>query len=370
MSLSSATATGSSPAQPVLFARQRLEGLQALRGLAALLVVTLHATQLTGAFGRHPELLRLATNGIAAVGYFGVDIFFVLSGVVVSILLERNATRPEAPGGFLVRRAAKLLPTFWVTLALLLLLPPSPDANTDPMAIVSRPLSLLLLASQDAQPVGWTLIYEAHFYLVAALALGLGARASAVMLAWVPLQVAAVGLSTIGWLPDYVALKPLSLELCAGLLIGMAAARWRMPAPGLVAVGAIAVMAAAALVLPLAAISEAGAPRLLVLGLPAALLVYAVISLEAAGWKPPALAVRLGEISYSLYMWHIPVLVLLAVAMIGVLPGWGGAVAYWGLGVSGSIVVAVVAYRTIEAPVVGWANRLTRGKLLEVQAAS
>ncbi len=350
-------------------AGQRLQGLQALRGLAALLVVVLHATQLTGAFGHHPELLRLATNGIAGIGYFGVDIFFVLSGVVISILLTRNAERPEAPGGFLLRRAAKLLPTFWVTLGLLLLLPPSPDANTDPMALVRQPLSLLLLSTQDAQPVGWTLIYEAHFYLIAALALGFGARASTVMLAWVPVQVVAVGLSAAGVLPDYVALKPISLELCAGLLIGMAAPRWRLPAPGIVALGALAAMMGAALVLPVGAISEAGALRLLVLGLPAAVLVYAVMSLEAAGWSPPRLAVRLGEVSYSLYMWHIPVLVLLAVAMIGVLPGWGGAAAYWGLGIAGSIGMAVVAYRTIEAPVVDWANRLTRRGPRAVHAA-
>src|SRR6218665_1335641 len=75
----------------------RLEGLQALRGLARMLVVLLHASQLAGFFDAATPL-HLVISRIANLGYFGVDIFFVLSGVVISILLRRNEKRPEAPG--------------------------------------------------------------------------------------------------------------------------------------------------------------------------------------------------------------------------------------------------------------------------------
>jgi len=368
--VSSATATGLAPTAATAASGQKLESLQALRGLAALLVALLHATQMTGVYAGLPDLFKIATNGIMSVGYFGVDIFFVLSGVVISILVRRNAERPEAPGSFLLRRAAKLLPTFWVSLAVLMVLPPSPDADVSLGSLLSRPLSLILLDSQSAHPVGWTLIYEAHFYIIAAVALCFGSRAGTVLLAWIPLQVAAVALSSMGMLPEAVFLKPISLELCGGLLGGTLAPRFPMRAAGGVMVGVLAGMVAAAALLPVYELSDHGTTRVLVLGLPAAVLVYAAMSLEMSGWKPPRVALWLGEISYSLYMWHIPVLLIAAVLMLGVLHSVPGAAAYWAAGVAGSIVVAAVAYRWIEAPVVAWANRLTRGKPRAVHAAS
>jgi len=344
----------SKPARP---AAQRLEGLQALRGLAALLVLVLHATQFASGFG---GFMAPAADAIAALGVIGVDIFFVLSGVVISILLRRNAVRPEAPGGFLFRRAAKLLPTFWVTLLLMLLLPAAPDADNSLASLFAQPLSLLLLAKQNAHPVGWTLLFEAHFYIIAALALCFGVRATNVMLGWVPVQVVAVVLVAAGLLPALPFLQPISLELCAGLLIGTLALSRPLPAPGLVAIGALALIAAVCGLVPIA-VSTADLIRPLVLGVPAALLVYAMLSLDAAGWRPPRLAVWLGEISYSLYMWHLPVLMVLAVAMLGLMQQAPAvAILYGGLGMGLSVTVAAGAHRWIEAPVVAWANRVTR----------
>lgn len=363
-----ATTAPSRTSAPARAATDRLEGLQALRGLAAGLVLVLHATQFASGFGGI-AWFDDAAGAIAAMGFIGVDIFFVLSGVVISILLRRNAVRAEAPGGFLARRAAKLLPTFWVTLALMLVLPVAPDADNSVARLLAQPLALVLLAGQEALPVGWTLVFEAHFYIIAALALCFGARASTVMLGWVPVQVVAVMLSAVGLLPALTFLQPISLELCAGLLIGTLAPRRPLPAPGLVAIGALALIAAVCALVP-SSVSTQGVMRPLVLGIPAALLVYAVLSLDATGWRPPRATVWLGEISYSLYMWHIPVLIVLAAVMVG----WMQqspvvAVAYCVLGLVLSVVVAAAAYRWIEAPVVRWVSALTRREPRVVHAA-
>lgn len=356
-SLAAPAVVGAAPGE--VAAGERLLGLQALRGLAALIVLVLHALQMAGAFGGLEALFR---QGLVPAGAFGVDIFFVLSGVVIAMLIRRNGERPQTPGGFALRRAAKLLPSFWVTLALLVLLPPAPLADNSLSSLLAQPLSLLLLAPQAAHAPAWTLLYEMHFYIVAALALCFPARAMIVMLAWVPLQLIAVLLAAAGMLPQLTFFRPLSLELCAGLLVGLTAPRWPVRAPAVVALAALAMVVVEALCLPIVTLTDSNPMRLLVLGVPAAMLVYAVLSLDRAGWKPPLLAVRLGEVSYSLYMWHIPVLIVLAVPMIGLKHWWPAVLAYWAAGIALSLWVAPRAYRLLEAPVTEWANRVTRGK--------
>lgn len=364
MSSISAPVAGEAGARPVAqaaLAGERLAGLQALRGLGAVLVMLLHAAQMAGLFER-ADPLSVAVSRLSTMGYFGVDIFFVLSGVVISILLRRNAAKPEAPGGFLARRAAKLLPTFWVTLGLLVLLPAAPDSNNGVGALLAEPLSLVLLTGQPVHPLGWTLVYEAHFYIIAALALCFGTRAHLVMLCWVPLHVAAVCLIWAGLMPKLPLVTPQSLELCAGLVIGSLALRWPMPAPGAIAVGVLAGVAAMATTLPIYGLTMDAAMRLLLLGVPAMLLVYAALSLDAAGWTPPRVALWLGEISYSLYMWHLVALIALATFAFTWRESLPGAFAYWGLGIALSIVVARAAHQFIEAPPSRLANRLTRGR--------
>jgi len=311
----------------------------------------LHAIQMTAAFAGFDDVTR---NGLVPIGSFGVDIFFVLSGVVIAMLVARNGPNPQTPGGFAFRRAAKLLPTFWVTLALMVLILQAPPSG------FPSPLSLLLLEPQSIHVPAWTLLFEAHFYLVAAVALCFPARAMTVMLIWVPLQVAAVGLATAQLIPMQAFLRPPSLELCAGLLIGIAAPRWRMPMPAVAAFGAIGLVLIEATLFPNLGNGDANPMRLPMYGIPAGLLVYALLSLERAGWKPPRLAVALGEISFSLYMWHIPVMLLLAIAMLGCKDWPLGVPAYGVLSIALSIWVASAAYRVIEAPITDWANRLTR----------
>lgn len=334
----------------------RLDSLQALRGLAALLVMLLHATQMTMSFAAQEDITR---HGLVPIGSFGVDIFFVLSGVVIAMLITRNDANPQTPVGFAFRRAAKLLPTFWATLMLMALLPPEPFADTL-LLLLSQPLTFVLLAPQSVHGPAWTLLYETHFYLVAAAALCFPSRARQLMLLWILLQVAGVTLASAGIIRGYFFLGPLSLELCAGFLVGLAAPRARMPMPAAAAIGAVVLVVLESLLFPQAGTGHANPLRLALYGLPAALLVYALLSLERTGWKPPQLAVKLGEISYSLYMWHIPVMLLLA-ALLLPLRDWPLATPVYAiLSVTLSIYAASAAYKVIEAPATEWATRISR----------
>src|SRR5690554_4037257 len=75
--------------------------IQLLRGVAVLLVVIFHAD-----------------IGIARHGYLGVDIFFVVSGFLITTIILRDLSlRNFSFASFYLRRAKRLLPALYCTLA-------------------------------------------------------------------------------------------------------------------------------------------------------------------------------------------------------------------------------------------------------------
>ena len=89
----------------------RLQGLDSLRGLAALAVVLYHYTfGYTQVVGKHMPGLDL----IATDGHFGVYLFFIISGFVIFMTLERSAKAID----FSVSRFARLWPPYLACAAL------------------------------------------------------------------------------------------------------------------------------------------------------------------------------------------------------------------------------------------------------------
>ncbi|MCG2577760.1 acyltransferase [Dechloromonas sp. XY25] len=90
--------------------RPRLDGLDALRGIAAMAVVLFHfTTQFDKLFGHEsPPLLSFP------LGHYGVNLFFIISGFVIFMTIERS----KAPMDFVVSRFSRLYPAYWVAIAL------------------------------------------------------------------------------------------------------------------------------------------------------------------------------------------------------------------------------------------------------------
>jgi peptidoglycan/LPS O-acetylase OafA/YrhL len=100
----------------------RLIGLDVLRFAAASIVLVAHSNNFGEAgivFGKIPGVFGRVFSFLMPTGWVAVDIFFVLSGFLVSGLLFREAaqTGTVSLSRFLIRRGFKIYPAFWVMIA-------------------------------------------------------------------------------------------------------------------------------------------------------------------------------------------------------------------------------------------------------------
>ncbi|MEP3560973.1 MAG: acyltransferase [Marinobacter sp.] len=145
--------------------QSRLTALDALRGIAALGVVLFHYlpyyNELYGHSFDSPSFLEF--------GRYGVHLFFMLSGFVIFMTLERTPTA----GWFGLARAFRLLPALWAGIALTFLsvywLGPEDRAVEPASALLNMTLLHEYLEHPHVDGAYWSLVIEANFYLWIAL---------------------------------------------------------------------------------------------------------------------------------------------------------------------------------------------------------
>lgn len=151
------------PREPI---RHNLRSIHALRGLAAGSVVVAHSLE-HGHYGGSIALFA---------GRFGVEVFFVISGIV--IMLAGGTTRFSA-SSFLMRRFFRIAPLYWATTILVMTLAVSAPAIFKSTAFELGYFIKSMLFLPDVVPgrvsdwrpmfkLGWTLNYEVFFYVVVA----------------------------------------------------------------------------------------------------------------------------------------------------------------------------------------------------------
>jgi exopolysaccharide production protein ExoZ len=154
----------------------KLRSLQALRAIAAWLVVADHALLDITHNTRADALTPIAW----VLGSVGVSVFFVISGFIMVHISWNDFARAGATAKFLRRRIVRIVPLYWLaTLAALAFHQVSATHGSDagwPQLI----RSLLFIPYFDGPsgwtpilPQGWTLSYEMMFYAIFAIALAL-----------------------------------------------------------------------------------------------------------------------------------------------------------------------------------------------------
>lgn len=295
---------------PRPFRLGRRPSLDGLRGIAVLLVISYHC-----------RLLLTRWLGLSG-GFMGVDVFFVLSGFLITSLLieERDRRDGVSFGRFYLRRAKRLLPALYLFLATVVVYQ---LAVRRPLGTIPRAVAAIAAFVANWFPnlmpytltQTWSLGVEEQFYLVwPALLLVLLARAprramAAIVVLVVASAVARLALFHAGVSPAFVYRE--TETRFDGLMIGAAAAfalqrGWRPPPWSrwltLPALGLLGWVAATSQ--PLASWLYDGGYTLVALA-------TVVVSLEAIladgllarvlSWRPLRAC---GALSYALYLWN------------------------------------------------------------------
>lgn len=272
--------------------QHRIGSLDALRGIAALAVAAFH---FVGPPGRHPAPESFAR--FASSGWAGVDVFFVISGFAMSWILlhSREPARPAAAGRFVGRRLLRLMPPY---LACCILIVALQFASSLAPGFRGEPFSMPSLAQVacnvtyacDAvsvpwfNPVFWTLAIEVQFYAVVAALFLVSARVRpafvyALVGCLVAASLAIEGKSLLRYAPHFA--------------IGAAMARHvqLQPRHAWFVVAAISCT--------------------VVVGYgwgPVQAMAVAIAGLAClVRWQPAKWMLWLGAISYSLYLFHVPI---------------------------------------------------------------
>jgi len=158
-------------------ARFQRPGLTALRALAAFLVVAFHLNHFVTP--RRLVFAGLDLTPLVTIGWVGVNLFFVLSGFLITQhLLERLARAPlsESWWPYLRHRILRVVPAYWVQLAILLAIATFAAGSVPAWAPYVAPHLVFLqnfshVGHSAINGVYWSLPVEFSFYLVAPFAI-------------------------------------------------------------------------------------------------------------------------------------------------------------------------------------------------------
>lgn len=305
---------------------QKIAAIQAWRFIAATAVVFSHSYAKVLRTFPEEQSTVFSVGSLGTWGPWGVDLFFVISGFIMTW-----TTWDHFRGGtldFWKRRIARIVPVYWVatTLGVLLLLA-APHLFSGGQrfdgAWVAASYAFLPWPAPNGDifnPVlglGWTLNYEMYFYAVFGLAILFSRNVGLLLVAsFMVLSVLA------GEVFDFKApflvqnTSWLLLEFGMGIAIAVAikseivvsdiAARVMLVAVGAAAVFTVFVNPAD---MPIVGLHFS---RFALWGIPCAILVYCSL---AQNWRAPGWMVRLGDASYSIYIFHIFALPVIGLAM-------------------------------------------------------
>ncbi|MEI9939919.1 MAG: acyltransferase [Pseudomonadota bacterium] len=298
---------------------RRFEFVDALRGLAALAVVLPHAVGLF-IYPTDSWLSRLFVR-LADYGRSSVEVFFVVSGFAIAYSLRDATTDGFSLGRFMLRRAVRLDPPYWVGLLWNGLVVAIRARATHHPIFLPQPGKVLahLFYLQDILGLGqfnivfWTLCLEFQLYFVFAAMMRLapslwsGARESKLG--------SAAETDTYGWLM----VAAFSASLVISHTVWPMGPGWFVPFFYLFLSGSLAawrtlgrisdrVFQLCLLAMGLALFSRPELAR--VLGFLTVLVLYAAIRRDALHrWLSARWAQWLGRISYSIYLIHAPLAV-------------------------------------------------------------
>lgn len=319
----------------------RVVELDALRGIAAVAVMAYHYTTLYGQQIGHVGGLSLDV----AFGNYGVHLFFLISGFVIFMTLERTRNTMD----FVVSRLSRLFPAYWAAMAITASVVYTVGLSGQRLHAHDLLLNFTMvqdfLGAEELDGSYWTLEVELFFYaqMLVWFILGLLGRIRWIIGAWLLLAAVEGGFEKLGWHFSYALRELLILRFIPFFALGILFYRLRSRPAGWR--GDVAMI-----VLALFAIGIGQKPVLLLV----AGVCCAIFAMFVRGWlrfmNLPLFAF-LGGISYTLYLVHQSVgfAVIYRLEHAGA-PAWIAVL----LSVALAFTLAMLLHRLVEKPAMDW----------------
>ena len=369
---------------------RHVPAIDGLRGLAVLLVMIHHNFVMLfyrrAAITTHAESMAYQ---IFSAGWLGVELFFVLSGFLITGILLDSKTQPHYWRNFYARRVLRIFPLFYLlAIFSFVILPHLPlpsikaarfnSVGSDQwmywIFLVNVAIAKVDVYRHGIMDVAWSLSIEEQFYLLWPLVV-LVLRQRTLMIISAVIIAASPLLRMIAWEiglsgKQIYVLTPFRLDgLAAGALLACATRspirdRWIKPMfGGALIVGGLILFIGTMLI---AGNSESEGYLISIVGLSGGAiaslgLLMAILSLPAEGWLIGFLSsspMRMfGKYSYALYLVHLPLRALLRDRVIkpehfGSFPGGAfvGQAVFYVVSISLALVVAIASWYIIERP--------------------
>lgn len=287
---------------------ERFALVQALRGLAAIWVVLFHLKQSQAIAWMTGSMPNWLAYYIFDYGRAGVAVFFVLSGFVIAYSLEGKDFDGRSLGHFVVRRAVRLDPPYWASIALVIsvtvirdMIKGMPIELPSLISIGSHMIYMQeFLQIKEIQIVYWTLTYEIQFYIFFAISVYVQRRTGHFM----PVFLGMLLLAIFGiFVESDCLINGIFIDLWHGFFLGVLAYR-----AGLLRTQGWAL---AVLIYFTVCFEKSDAEIFAVpVALTAIFLFVSARSHKIIAMMGGAIWQFLGQISYSLYLVHIPILSL------------------------------------------------------------
>ena len=177
-----------------------LAGIQMLRAIASIAVVIYHALDQSYGAKHHFPVTWMMMPGAA-----GVDIFFVISGLIMFHVTFGAGKSPISPVEFLKRRVLRIYPLYWILLLPFFAARAAGFLHNSPLTNTQVLTSFLLLPdTKRLMFPAWTLVYEMYFYAVFAVMLEQG-RSELAVQAGLPVGTGSQSLVIVRLELDFVA---------------------------------------------------------------------------------------------------------------------------------------------------------------------
>jgi peptidoglycan/LPS O-acetylase OafA/YrhL len=360
---------------------EHVPALDGVRGIAVSAVLALHFGVAADLPNRFPSSLSTWVERVLYAGWAGVDLFFVLSGFLITSILLVSKDRPQYFRRFYGRRILRIFPLYYTALILALVVLPRVAKNgwglvhegeSGDIWLWTYTLNIGLALGLISNAIAslshfWTLAIEEQFYVVwpwlvkvtsgralLRVCASVAVMALAMRIAWVALGFGPEGAYR------FTLTRADSLTAGAAVALLMRDAAWRarlsIAAPWVffISLGGIAFMLAS---VPRFYPSD---PLVVTIGhsilaLASASLLVLAVREHAWRWLSIRPLRELGKYSYGIYVWHFPLQRAL-LAWYGFQAPQGGERHVWKVGlfliagVGGSLLLGWISYYTIERP--------------------